>query len=66
MEAIVAARSLGAIGATVSGAGPTVLVWSFWQTGAKVLAGLEELCDGWARVRRAPFSPRGARVDLPR
>jgi homoserine kinase len=66
MEAIAAARDLGAIGATVSGAGPTVLVWSFWQTGAKVLAGLEELCAGWAQVRRAPFSPRGARVDLPR
>lgn len=66
IAAIEAARDLGAIGATISGAGPTVLVWSFWQTGAKVLAGLEEHCRGWARVRRAPFSPRGARVDLPR
>lgn len=66
MEAIEAARDLGAIGATISGAGPTVLVWSFWQTGAKVLAGLEDRCAGWASVRRVPFSPRGARVDLPR
>ena len=66
MEIASAANELGAIGATISGAGPTVLVWSFWQTGAKVLAGLEERCEGWAQVRRAPFSPRGARVDLPR
>ena len=27
-------RDLGAIGATISGAGPTVLVWSYWQSGA--------------------------------
>jgi homoserine kinase len=66
IEAIGAARELGAVGATISGAGPTVLVWSFWQAGAKVLGGLEERCEGWATVRRAPFSPRGARVDLPR
>jgi homoserine kinase len=65
IEVMAAARELGAIGATISGAGPTVLVWSFWQTGAKVLSGLEERCEGWAEVRRVPFSPRGARVDLP-
>jgi homoserine kinase len=64
MEIVAAARDLGAIGATISGAGPTVLVWSFWQSGAKVLAGLEERCAGWAEVRRVPFSPRGARLDL--
>ncbi|MBA2522459.1 MAG: homoserine kinase [Solirubrobacterales bacterium] len=64
-DVIERARDLGAIGATISGAGPTVLVWSFWQAGARVLAGLEELCAGWGTVRRVPFSPRGARVELP-
>jgi homoserine kinase len=64
MEIVEAARELGAIGATISGAGPTVLVWSYWQSGAKVTEGLAPLCDGWAEVRRVPFSPRGARIDL--
>ena len=64
MEIVDAARDLGAIGATISGAGPTVLVWSFWQSGARVLEGLVPLCDGWAEVRRVSFSPRGARVEL--
>ena len=64
MEIVGAAPGLGAIGATISGAGPTVLVWSFWQSGARVLAGLAPLCDGWAEVRRVSFSPRGARVEL--
>lgn len=63
-EIVDVARDLGAIGATISGAGPTVLVWSFWQSGAKVSAGLEPLCAGWADVRRVPFSAQGARVEL--
>jgi homoserine kinase len=64
MEIVEAARDLGAIGATISGAGPTVLVWSFWQSGATVTEGLAPMCAGWAEVRRVPFSPRGARVEL--
>jgi homoserine kinase len=64
MAIVEAAPGLGAIGATISGAGPTVLVWSYWQSGARVLAGLEELCADWAEVVRVPFSPRGARVEL--
>lgn len=65
LEIVDAARGLGAIGATISGAGPTVLIWSFWQSGPRVLKGLEERCNGWAEVRRVPFQPQGARVDLP-
>jgi homoserine kinase len=65
MEIVEAAAGLGAIGATISGAGPTVLVWSYWQSSAKVSEGLAPLCDGWAEVRRVPFSARGARVELP-
>ena len=64
MEIVESAAELGAIGATISGAGPTVLVWSYWQSGTDLLEGLSDRCDGWAEVRRVPFSPRGARVEL--
>jgi homoserine kinase len=62
MEIVDAARELGALGATISGAGPTVLVWTTWQEAGGVTAGLEERCAGWAEVRRLPFSPLGADV----
>lgn len=62
MEIVRSARELGAIGATVSGAGPTVLVWSGWQETGKVVAALKERCAGWAEVRRVGFSPLGADV----
>jgi homoserine kinase len=62
MEIVDAARELGALGATISGAGPTVLVWTTWQEAGNVAAALEERCEGWARVRRMPFSPLGADV----
>ena len=55
-------RELGALGATISGAGPTVLVWTTWQDAGKVAEALERRCDGWAEVRRLPFSPLGADV----
>lgn len=54
--------ALGALGATISGAGPAVLVWCFWQDSGKVTAALEQRCAGWAEVRRVPFSPLGADV----
>lgn len=63
-EVVEAARGLGAIGATVSGAGPTVLVWSYWQSGGAVAEALAEIAGSWAEIRRCPFSPLGARVDL--
>ena len=57
------ARSLGALGATISGAGPTVLVWCFYeQTGAVAEALVGEV-EGWARVLRTPFEQQGAYVD---
>jgi homoserine kinase len=56
------APSLGALGATISGAGPTVLVWChFDQTGA-VIDALRGESDGWANVMRARFEPQGADV----
>jgi len=62
MELVDDARSLGALGATISGAGPTVLVWTTWQEAGKVTEALEGRCGGWAEVRRLPFSPHGADV----
>jgi homoserine kinase len=62
MEIVDAARELGALGATISGAGPTVLVWTTWQEAGNVAAALEERCAGWAEVRRLPFEPLGADV----
>jgi homoserine kinase len=57
-----AAMELGAIGATISGAGPTVLVWCFWQSTGKVVEALRERVGDWAEVRRVPFSAMGADV----
>ncbi len=62
MEIVDSARELGALGATISGAGPTVLVWTTWQDAGNVAAALEERCSGWAEVRRLPFDPLGADV----
>jgi homoserine kinase len=62
MELVDAARELGALGATISGAGPTVLVWTTWQDAGKVSEELERRCAGWAEVRRLPFTPHGADV----
>jgi homoserine kinase len=63
MELLEAAPEIGALGATMSGAGPTLLVWSTWQDTGKVVEELERRCEGWAEVRRLPFSPHG--VDVP-
>ena len=62
MELVDTAADLGALGATISGAGPTVLIWTTWQDAGKVAEELERRCDGWAEVRRLPFSPHGADV----
>ncbi|MBM3666757.1 MAG: homoserine kinase [Actinobacteria bacterium] len=57
-----AAIELGAIGATISGAGPTVLVWCFWQSTGTVVDALRERVGDWAEVKRVPFSATGADV----
>ncbi len=62
MELLAEAGDLGAIGATISGAGPAVLFWCFWQDTGKVTAALRERVGGWAEIRRAPFTPLGADV----
>ncbi len=62
IEVLERAPEIGAIGATVSGAGPALLVWCFWQDTGKVTKALRRMVGGWAEVRRAPFSPLGADV----
>lgn len=62
MDLVDSARDRGALGATISGAGPTVLIWTTWQDAGKVAEVLEAECTDWAEVRRLPFSPLGADV----
>jgi homoserine kinase len=61
MELLARAEELGAIGATISGAGPAVLFWCHWQATGTVLEAVRRAasdCD----VRRVQFSPGGADV----
>jgi homoserine kinase len=57
------ARELGALGATISGAGPTVLVWCFYEQTGAVVEALRGEIEGWATLLRAPFEPQGAYVE---
>ena len=61
-ELLDSARELGALGATISGAGPTVLVWTHYEQTGVVLGRLARAADGWADVIRAPFESHGADV----
>jgi homoserine kinase len=56
------ARELGALGATISGAGPTVLVWCFYEQTGAVVEALRPEIEGWASLLRAPFEAQGAYV----
>jgi homoserine kinase len=61
-ELLDSAVSLGALGATISGAGPAVLFWcTYEQTGA-VVEILRRKAEGWAQVLRVPFESQGADV----
>jgi homoserine kinase len=62
MELVERAESLGALGATISGAGPSVLVWTRAENAAAVAARLESEAHGWAAVMRLPFAASGAEV----
>jgi homoserine kinase len=61
-EAVRTAADMGALGATISGAGPTVLVWTHYEQTGSVLKRLTDAADGWAEVIRAPFESQGADV----
>jgi homoserine kinase len=61
MELVERAEELGAVGATICGAGPTVLFWCHWQQTGALVDRLGSEAAGW-QIRRATFSPGGADV----
>jgi homoserine kinase len=61
MELVRSAQELGAVAASISGAGPTVLFWVHWQQTGSVMDAVRQAapdCD----VRRVQFAPYGADV----
>jgi homoserine kinase len=62
MELVRRARELGALGATISGAGPTVLFWVFFEQTGALFDRLREEVGDWAEVRRLNFVAHGADV----
>jgi homoserine kinase len=61
MELVDRAEELGAVGATISGAGPAVLFWCHWQQTGSVMEQLKtEAAD--CEIRRVTFAPSGADV----
>jgi homoserine kinase len=61
-ELVERARELGALGATISGAGPTVLFWSHYEQTPGLVERLGGEVAGWADLMRVPFEPHGADV----
>jgi homoserine kinase len=61
-ELLERAVSLGALGASVSGAGPSVLFWCHYEQTGPLVERLSRESAGWASVLRAPFEPQGADV----
>src|SRR4051812_28781728 len=62
MELVARAEEFGAVGASISGAGPTVLFWCHWEATGGVFEALRAEasdCD----VRRVQFVPGGADVN---
>ena len=62
MSLLERAAELGALGATISGAGPSVLVWCLYEQTGAVVRALEREVGDWARVIRRPFESHGADV----
>jgi homoserine kinase len=56
------ASEMGALGATISGAGPTVMVWVRRSDADAVGAAVRERVAAWAQVLTAPFVAGGAEV----
>ena len=61
MELMARARELGAVGATISGSGPTVLFWCHWQQTGTLHERLRAEAPD-CEVRRVQFTPSGADV----
>lgn len=56
------AELMGALGASISGAGPSVLFWSHYEGTGGLVDALQRETEGWAQVLRAPFETQGADV----
>ena len=62
-EIVAQAADHGALGATISGAGPTVLIWCRRsERPAELMQWLGGVVDDWAELRAVPFEPSGASV----
>ena len=61
MELVAQARELGAVGATISGAGTAVLFWCHWQQTGPLMDALRKAAAD-CEVRRVQFVPGGADV----
>ncbi len=61
-DLIARAEEFGALGATLSGAGPTVLVWTTLETTGGVVEALTAEVADWAEVSRVRFETDGADV----
>lgn len=62
MELVRRAGAVGAVGASISGAGPTVLFWTHWEQTGSVLEALRSECGHACRVQRVQFATGGADV----
>jgi homoserine kinase len=61
MELVERAEEMGAVGATISGAGPAVLFWCHWQQTGNLMDRLRSEASD-CEVRRVQFAPGGADV----
>lgn len=61
MKLVESAEELGAVGATISGAGPSVLFWCHWQQTGTLIEELRGRMPQ-AKVQRVQFAPGGADV----
>jgi homoserine kinase len=62
MQLLERASELGALGATISGAGPSVMFWSHFEQTGMLVELLSREARGWAEVLRVPFESQGADV----
>lgn len=64
IELIAQAKTMGALDGTISGAGPTVLLWCERDARADVLAAAREAARGWADAFAVDPTDRGAEASL--
>ena len=65
MELVREAAGLGALGATISGAGPAVLIWCIRESAGDVAEAVRAHAGDSAEVFRAPFLSQGVDVTAP-